>query len=340
MLISSDIAQSIVFSPEIICEIISHLREDKKTLLALGLVSKQTLYESRHHLFSIVHFSAPRDDSYVWEDLHRFLRLVDVAWTSFTHTTQCISLQNLNDRPAHDDGTGRYIPVARIRINLHKVKSLRLSNVKWSYTPSYILALVLQFPIEHLSLFWCDASNISNLLSGLAPSLKTLDMTGMTFATIPEDPYISHRSSRFRSRSLFLLKVAREPSICRDLDIKVKTFRLSPTPHERSHESAKMIDIVQKLLSALPSPMLLQEIRIAVKPVTPSLEGDLTMLELFEWSSLVETIQQLFPGLKKLAIRIGTRSPSQDPNPYLDLLRRFSNVKQLEKEGLIELCVI
>ncbi|KIL67202.1 hypothetical protein M378DRAFT_297222 [Amanita muscaria Koide BX008] len=202
MLISSDIAQSIVFSPEIICEIISHLRDDKKTLLALGLVSKQTLYESRHHLFSIVHFSAPRDDSYVWEDLDRFLRLVDVSWTSFTHTTQCISLQNLNDRPAHDDGTGRYIPVARIRINLHNVKSLRLSNVKWSYTTSYILALVLQFPIEHLSLFWCDASNISNLLSGLAPSLKTLDMTGMSFATIPEDPSIPH----LRSRSLFLFK--------------------------------------------------------------------------------------------------------------------------------------
>ncbi|KIL67201.1 hypothetical protein M378DRAFT_159594 [Amanita muscaria Koide BX008] len=52
-----------------------------------------------------------------------------------------------------------------------------------------------------------------------------------------------------------------------------------------------MIDVVQKFLSALPSPKLLQEIRIAVKPITPSLEGDLTMLESFEWSSLVETIR-------------------------------------------------
>ncbi|KAM6495370.1 hypothetical protein JOM56_008076 [Amanita muscaria] len=400
--------QDPTFSPEIISEIIGYLHEDKRTLLSLGLVSKQTLYETRHHLFSTVEFSGAR----VWKDFDKFLRLVDVAWTSFTPAIQCTNFQR-GCLPPNDDSAGR--EMARIRTNLRNVKSLRLVSLIWKTIPSYILDLIFQLHIEHLSLCWLyswGTTDLFNIFRRFPPSLRTLDFKGMGIVTMPdlsEDPSIFHRSFRFEtldSQSIFLFKSVWDPSICHDLDIKVKSFYLQPlydlfqlhqreapfisrflqrigpslehltislTHYSRPYssyepgisslldpihvsqcvnlrsleigeirledqapDSAKMIDVVRTFLSALPSPRALQEISITVNPIAPSLEDHLAVLKLFKWSSLVETVQRLFPNLHKLIIHMGTREPLCF-NIFLDLLRQVPNLKELEKAGVIEL---
>ncbi|KIL67230.1 hypothetical protein M378DRAFT_177391 [Amanita muscaria Koide BX008] len=226
---------------------------------------------------------------------------------------------------------------------------------------------------------------------------------------LSEDPSIFRRPFRFEtldSQSIILFKSVWDPSMCHDLDIKVKFFCLQPLYdlfqlHQReapfisrflqrigpslehltislSHygrpyssyepgisslldpihvsqcvnlrsleigeirledqapDSAKMIDVVRTFLSALPSPRALQEISITVNLIAPSLEDHLAVLKLFKWSSLVETVQRLFPNLHKLVIHMGTREP-QYFNLFLDLLRQVPNYKELEKAGVIEL---
>ncbi|KAM6495373.1 hypothetical protein JOM56_008079 [Amanita muscaria] len=412
MLISSDTVQGPIFSLEIIAEIIGYLHDDKKTLLTLGLVSKQALYESRHHLFSTVYFFGPYNG---FQDFDKFLRLVDVPWTSFTPTIHCISIQYAGDRPAI---VGRDIPLARIRTNLSNVKSLRLLSPHWTSVPSYILDLVFQFHIKHLSLIGmhdCDATNLLDLFRRFPPSLRTLDFKGMRSAKNPKipdlskEPSIFHRPFRFEtldSQSLLLFESVWHPSICHDLDIKVKSFRLQPLynkvwlhqrvdpfilrflqhiapslenlkismaclPYDpktslldpihvsqcinlrslkieeirlegRAPYSATMIDVVQNFLSSLPSPRALQAISIGVEVIAgQSLKRRLTMLELFKWSSLVETVQRLFPNLNRLAIHIGVLCWFENPtcNPFIDLLRRMTKGRDLELKGVIELYV-
>ncbi|KIL67234.1 hypothetical protein M378DRAFT_22861 [Amanita muscaria Koide BX008] len=419
MLISSDTVQGPIFSLEIIAEIIGYLHDDKKTLLTLGLVSKQALYESRHHLFSTVYFSGPYNGFQVWKDFDEFLWLVDVAWTSFTPTIQCISIQYADDT-AILVRLGD-ISLARIRTNLPNVKSLRLLSLHWTSVPSYILDLVFQLHIKHLSLDGmhdCDATNLLDLFRRFPPSLRTLDFKGMRSAKIPDRPDLSkelsifHRPFRFEtldSQSLLLFESVWHPSICHDLDIKVKSFRLQPLynkvwlhqredpfifrflqhiapslenlkismaclalPYdpktslldpipvsqcinlrsleiekirleEQAPYSATIIDVVQNFLSSLPSPRTLQAISIGIEFIAmQSLKRRLTMLELFKWSSLVETVQRLFPNLNRLAIHIGGglcwfENPTS--NPYIYLLRRITKVRDLEEKGVIELYV-
>ncbi|KAM6495376.1 hypothetical protein JOM56_008082 [Amanita muscaria] len=416
MLLSSDSVQCPTFPAEIISEMIGYLHDDKKTLHTLSLVSKQTLYESRHHLFSTVPLYGRRlgTDSHGWDDFDRFLQLVDVAWTSFTPTIQCIRLQPGYDGPTDDDSTGRDIPLARFRKNLPNVKSLHLSFLQRNSVPSFILDLVFQLHIEHFSLYSMrgyDTTDILNLFRRFPPSLRTLDLKGMrleTMSDLSKEPSNFHRPFRFEtldSESLLLFQSVWDPSICHNLDIKVKSFWLQPvhdqvslhqreTPfisrflqrigpslenlkicmlylYDHQHnpiisslldpihvsqcinlrslriegiklddqapDSATMVDIVQKVLSALPSPRPLQEMCILIRLLAKTLERRLTML--LKWSSLVESVQRLFPNLKKLAIHISTGRWKADPKPYLDLLRRVDNIRDLEEEGVIKLVV-
>ncbi|KIL67235.1 hypothetical protein M378DRAFT_9486 [Amanita muscaria Koide BX008] len=406
MLVSSE---GPTFSPEIISEIIGYLHDDKKTLRTLGFVSKHTLHESRHHLFSTVDFLAPlTGNAYdVWQDFDRFLRLVDVAWTSFTPAIQCIRFLGFYGKCADHHSIGRGIPLARIRTNLLNVKSLRLGSLNLTSIPSYILDLVFQLPIEHLSLglvYGCNATNLLDLFRRFPPLLRTLDFNRMKFPStlrlcLLVESSVFHRPFRFEtldSRSLLLFQSVWDP-FCYNIDIKVKSFWLQLEydqlyPHEAlfisrflqrigsslenlkiSHreydpwingfldpihvsqcinlrsleiEELKWDDredqvpdsAVQKFLSALPSPRLVQEISIEIAFSAQMLERRLIML--LKWSSLIETVQRLFPNLNKLAISIGTRLRAEDPNPYLDLLRRVGNVRDLEKKGVIKLDVI
>ena len=90
---------STVLPPELLDQVIDHLHDDKPALLALGLVSKQTLVRSRGHLFSKLEFTWIDNTLVTNQEVNRqfnaFLSLLEVPWTTFTFATELLYIDNL-----------------------------------------------------------------------------------------------------------------------------------------------------------------------------------------------------------------------------------------------------
>jgi hypothetical protein len=130
----------------------SRMRE--QTLLALGLVSRQTLTRSRMHLFSTIIFS----DSSCDERFDKFLSLLhlqnDSGWSSLTNAVQDIHLIGLFDRPSWFNGPpGPQHPIQTLAdpsINLVprliSLKSIKFNRIRWKYVPVQLRYLLSNHP--------------------------------------------------------------------------------------------------------------------------------------------------------------------------------------------------
>jgi len=93
--------------------------------------------------------------------------------------------------------------------------------------------------------------------------------------------------------------------------------------------------VTWKLLSALPSPRILQEACFTFNLCISSLAERLESLKSFEWPDFVRALRRRFPSLKRITIQVATPA-SEDTCPYLDVLRRVDDLKVLEEVGIVK----
>lgn len=106
-----------ILPPELLDHIMDFLYDDRPSLLALGLTSKQTLLRSCLHLFIHMEFTGDKD-------FDAFLTLLEALWTSFAYNIESIHIVGLSRFPPSGDkyGVSRVIPV--IASHLPNLKTL------------------------------------------------------------------------------------------------------------------------------------------------------------------------------------------------------------------------
>lgn len=222
-----DSSMSARMLPELLDRTIDHLCDDKRTLLALGLVSKQTLARSRRYLFSTVEFND--NDGH----FDAFLTLLDAPWTSFTSAVQSLHVKDLfHVTRGYTYPAKTNIP--RIVANLTHLKTLRVASVSWLCIPPHIRDFFFQLNTADLELDSVEfyENELVELFSILPPSLETLSLYNLQYDDIHD---LSGKSSIFQRRfrfksldtsSLVLLKDVWDPAVTKTLDITVESFHL------------------------------------------------------------------------------------------------------------------
>lgn len=211
--------------PEHLDEIIEDLRDDRLSLLALGLVSKQTLAKSRNYLFSNVDFDG--------NDRHfdAFLALLDAPWSSFTSAIESLHIKDL----FHPTKRYTYRPrnMTRIAANLMHLKTIWVTSISWLCIPSHVRDF-FQMNIADLqldSVEFCE-NDLVELFSILQPSLERITTYNLQYDEIHDLP---GTSSIFQRRfcftsldcsSLVLFKDVWDPPATKDLDVRVESFHL------------------------------------------------------------------------------------------------------------------
>lgn len=220
--------------PEILDHIIDFLHNDRRTLLVLSLVSKQTLVRSRFYLFSNLKF--------VNEDrkINAFFALLDVPWTSFAHIVESLRIkEQFNRLGTKERGPFTAKHTSRIIDNLSNLRTLRLTYVPWPYYPFYIGDIFFQFNLtdfhlDSVALRTDDTTDFVNFSARLQPSLQSISLYNLEYddAHIPD---LSANSTVFRrpihlkkldTYSLLLLKSVWDPLHSSELDITVESFHL------------------------------------------------------------------------------------------------------------------
>ena len=232
---------STILPPELLDQVIDHLHDDKPTLLALGLVSKQTLVRSRSHLFSKLEFTRIDNTRVTNQEVNRqfdaFLSLLEAPWTTFTFAVESLHINNL----FWYRGTGyKYRPnrnISRIAARLSNLKSLWLTSLTWTCVPPQIQEFFFQLNIADLQLdrvhFEPDyPNNLIEFFSRIQSSVKTLTLYRILLDKIPDlsQHYsIFHQRFRFKTLdgySLVLFIDVWDPSVSKDLNIAVESFHL------------------------------------------------------------------------------------------------------------------
>jgi len=225
-----------VFAPELLDQIIDHLHNDRRTLLRLGLTSRQALIRSRFHLFFQLEFNKDHDGE---RQFDLFLTLMEAPWTSFTNAVESLHVKKLFY-------TGRsymHLPnknFPRILANLPNLKTLRLTSISWPYIPPHIREFFLQTNIVNLQLDsvgftnWPDKTDIVEIFIRLQSSIKSIDLYNLQYYGGPI-PNLSQHPSTFRhpihltsldTCSLLLFKDVWDPLHANDLDITVESFHV------------------------------------------------------------------------------------------------------------------
>jgi hypothetical protein len=234
-----------VFAPELLDQIIDHLHKDRRTLLRLGLTSRQTLIRSRFHLFSDLEFNPYELDGDRQFDM--FLTLLEAPWTSFTNAVESLHVKNLFS-PRRDY---KHLPnknFSRILANFPNLKTLRLTSICWPFIPSHIRDFFLQTNIVDLQLdsikftkHQSDKIEIVELFIRLQPSIKSIALYNLQFRDDPI-PNLAQHSLTFRrpihltlldTCSLLLFKDVWDPLHTNDLDITVESFHVRQVPMTR-----------------------------------------------------------------------------------------------------------
>ena len=232
-----------VFAPELLDRIIDHLHNiyDRRTLLRLGLTSRQTLIRSRFHLFSKLEFNPSINGD---RQFDMFLTLLEAPWTSFTNAVESLHIKEL----FHGRGY-KHLPnknLARILASLPNLKTLRLMSISWLYIPPHIREFFLQTNIVDLQLdsvefttYRPEKIDIVELFVRLQPSIKSITLYNLQFYHDPI-PNLSQYSSTFRRRpvhlklldtcSLLAFKDVWDPLHANDLDITVESFHVRLIP--------------------------------------------------------------------------------------------------------------
>ena len=236
-----------VFAPELLDQIIDHLHNDRRTLLRLGLTSRQTLIRSRFHLFSELEFKKDHDGD---RQFNMFLALVEAPWTSFTNAVESLHVKELFYRRGFKYFPNKNFP--RILANLPNLKTLRLTSVYWPFIPPHIREFFLQTNIVDLQLDSVDFTNrpektdIVEIFVRLQPSIKSITLYNLQFHEEPI-PNLSQHSSTFRrpihltsldTCSLLLFKDVWDPLHANDLDITVESFHVRLVAMTRNDRAA------------------------------------------------------------------------------------------------------
>ncbi|KAF5382136.1 hypothetical protein D9615_004301 [Tricholomella constricta] len=213
--------------PELLDQIIDRSRNDRPTLLALGLVSKQTLARSRHYLFSTVEF----DDN----DKHfdTFLGLLDAPWTSFTAATVSLHVKDL----FHSTRGYTYRPkrnILRILSSLTHLTTLWVTSTSWRCIPSHIRQFFFQLRITDLQFDSVEfyESEFVEFFSMLQPSTAMITAYNLKHEDGDDLSAISSifqqqfRLKTLDSYSLVLLKDVWDPLRFKDLNVTVESFHL------------------------------------------------------------------------------------------------------------------
>ncbi len=217
---------------EMLDYIIDFLHDDKKTLMTLSLVSRHTLVKSRFLLFSHLVF--------VDEDrkLDTFLTLLDVKWTTFTHTVESLHIKDQFNRFSTKK-RGPFVTknIRRIAANLSHIKTLRLTSVSWPYIPQYTGDIFFQlnltgFHLESVEFRMDDITDFVNFFVKLQPSVRSISIYDLQFddAELPDlsvYPTIFRRPihmEKLDTSSLILFKDVWDPLHTNDLDITVDSF--------------------------------------------------------------------------------------------------------------------
>jgi hypothetical protein len=230
-----------VFAPELLDQITDHLHNDRRTLLCLGLTSRQTLIRSRFHLFSELEFNPHNGGD---KKFDMFFALLEAPWTSFTNVVESLHVRELfharyyhlpNDFP-------------RILANFTNLKTLRLTSIYWPFIPPHIREFFLRTNIVDLQLDSVDFTNrpekidIVEIFVRLQPSIKSITLYNLHFYGDVPIPDLSQHASIFRrpihltsldTCSLLMFKDVWDPLHANDLDITVESFHVRLIPLAR-----------------------------------------------------------------------------------------------------------
>lgn len=108
-------------------EIINHLHDDHRALLACSLAASIFLARARHHLFSEVNVECSK--------LCMFLELLDASWCSIAPAIVRMSIHGQRNLQMHDsNAVGSYVPSDGMRfiLRLQGVKRIRFSHMSFS----------------------------------------------------------------------------------------------------------------------------------------------------------------------------------------------------------------
>ena len=230
------------FAPELLDRIIDHLHKwnDRRTLLRLGLTSRQTLIRSRFHLFSEMEFNPHINGDRPFD---MFLALLEAPWTSFTNAVESLHVKELFHGRGYKHLPNKNLP--RILANLPNLKTLRLTSISWLYIPPHIRDFFLQTNIVDLQLdsvefttYRPEKIDIVELFVKLQPSIKSITLYNLQFYHDPI-PNLSQYSLTFRrpihlklldTCSLLAFKDVWDPLRADDLDITVESFHIRLIP--------------------------------------------------------------------------------------------------------------
>ncbi|KAF8341788.1 hypothetical protein F5887DRAFT_1218229 [Amanita rubescens] len=99
---------------------------------------------------------------------------------------------------------------------------------------------------------------------------------------------------------------------------------------------ASLVSAMWKMLSALPSPNLLEELQFKFILYDSSVHEYLSKLGFFESPNCLDKFRSLFPNLKLIKIILGIYNP-ENTDMFFEAVRRVKGLKELEEIGILKL---
>ena len=108
--------------------------------------------------------------------------------------------------------------------------------------------------------------------------------------------------------------------------------------YARQDPIPSLVSPMWKMLSALPSPNLLEEFQFKIT-LHDSLVGEyLTKLGFFESPNCLDKLQGMFPNLKLIKMILAIHQPEKT-DMFFEALRRVKGLRELEKIGIVKLLI-
>ena len=98
-----------------------------------------------------------------------------------------------------------------------------------------------------------------------------------------------------------------------------------------------MMAMMWTLLSALPSPIGIEEVSITIGPEDEFKESRLDDFEAFPWLEMVERLKGTLPNLKAIVIGVGTYKTTSESAVYREKMRKVGILNECEGTGLVRI---
>ncbi|KAF8627261.1 hypothetical protein AX15_004453 [Amanita polypyramis BW_CC] len=217
---------------ELLDHIIDDLRDDTSALCTIGLVSRETMFRSRKHLFSTLKFN--KNDS----RFDAFLDLLDgTNWTTFSFV-ECIYITDLFRPRWYEYRPGR--DVCQMMAHLPNLKSVWLTStqswqISWNSIPAYVRQLFLRLDLREMQIdsLLFHHGDWAELFTRIKGSI-ILTLYNLEFGSMDDVTYLSgifRQPVSFGSldtSSILPLEAVWDLSVSNGLQITVDTFHLRP----------------------------------------------------------------------------------------------------------------